>query len=125
MSTKKPTRKLPTRFAPETRFNVSPSSNADAATGPTQAVAKRALDAELETLKNRLLRNALHSASDLGLTPALRRAANEAASLAWLTSHPLLVLPELLQEKVGLAKTQAARQSDIRHRSRSLLSEAA
>lgn len=116
---KKPIKKLPTRFAPETRFDVEPTSDA------TSASARRALDAELETLKNKLLRNALHSATDLGLTPALRRAANEAASLAWLTSHPLLVLPELLQEKVGLAKTQAARQSDIRHRSRSILSEAA
>jgi len=43
----------------------------------------------------------------------LRRAANEAAALAWVTTFPLLVFPVLFEEKTALAVRQAARQARI------------
>jgi hypothetical protein len=51
----------------------------------------------------------------------LRRAANDAAALAWTTNVPLLVFPALFEEKAQLAFRQAARQECIRERSRELL----
>jgi MarR-like DNA-binding transcriptional regulator SgrR of sgrS sRNA len=71
-------------------------------------------------LKEKLIKEA-----DLTLAPVLRRAANEAAALAWLTPYPLLLLPELLEEKVAAIRRQAARQADILRRSRTLAEEAA
>ena len=79
----------------------------------------------LEELKERLLRENLLAASDAALLPRLRRAAAEAASLAWTTPYPLLVLPVLLGEKLAEASRQAQRQREIRERSRSLLGPAA
>jgi hypothetical protein len=44
-----------------------------------------------------------------------------AASLAWLTPYPLLILPVLLEEKAREARRQAQRQSDIQNRSETIL----
>ena len=55
----------------------------------------------------------------------LRRAATEAATLAWMTPFPLLVLPVLLEEKIQEAQMQAQRQVLIRRRSRALIDLAA
>ncbi len=57
------------------------------------------------------------------LTAPLRRAANEAAALAWLTPYALLVFPTLLEEKAQAARHQTLRQAGIRRRSRNLLAE--
>jgi len=104
-------RRLPTRFAPETRFDVRPAP----------PVPFRALhETELERLKNRLLRERLAAAKP-ELNIPLRRAANEAAAMAWVTNFPLLVFPTLFEEKVGTALFQAARQEYILERSRELL----
>ena len=46
----------------------------------------------------------------------MRRAANEAAALAWLTPFPLLVLPALLDEKAEAARRQAERQQTVTKR---------
>jgi hypothetical protein len=98
-----------TRFGPETRFEI----------GPIPPVPFRgALENELDTLKARLLREELSRAAEPALNPLLRRAANEAASLAWFTPFPLLVFPVLLQEKAEAARRQEARQRQIRRRSR-------
>jgi hypothetical protein len=51
----------------------------------------------------------------------LRRAASEAAALAWATQYPLLVFPALFEEKADMALLRAARQEQIRQRSRELL----
>ncbi len=80
---------------------------------------------ELDQLKNRLLRQQLAAAARAESIVTLRRAANEAASLAWLEPFPMLVFPELFAEKVRLAWTNRERQSDIRTRSAHLLLEAA
>ena len=98
-----------TRFGPETRFEI----------GPIPPVPFRgALENELDTLKARLLREELSRATEPALNPLLRRAANEAASLAWFTPFPLLVFPVLLEEKAEAARRQEARQRQIRRRSR-------
>ena len=104
--------KVPTRFGPETRFSVRPAPAA-----PFRATEEN----ELERLKNRLLREELENATESEWNARLRRAANEAAALAWATAVPLLVFPGLFEEKVRTAQGQAARQECIRERSRELL----
>jgi len=74
----------------------------------------------LEELKQRLLQETSRAGSDPAHLPGLRRAAEEAASLAWTTPFPLLVLPELFSEKAAQACIQSQRQRDIRIRSRRL-----
>ena len=97
-----------TRFGPETRFEI----------GPIAPVPFRgALENDLEALKARLLREELARAQEPALNPLLRRAANEAASLAWFTPFPLLMFPLLLEEKAEIARQQEARQRQIRRRS--------
>jgi hypothetical protein len=104
-------RRVPTRFAPETRFEVKP----DAA--PFRAV----LENKFETLKTQLLLERLESVWEPALNSQVRRAANEAAALAWVTPYPLLVFPVLFEEKAEAALLRAARQKEIRQRSRELL----
>src|SRR5580692_5447031 len=103
-----------TRFRPETRFEI----------GPIAPVPFRgALENDLDALKARLLREELARASEPALNPLLRRAANEAASLAWFTPFPLLVFPLLLEEKAEAARQQQARQKQIRRRSRGAVAD--
>jgi hypothetical protein len=80
---------------------------------------------DLDRLKNRLLRLALATTEDTAMIVALRRAANEAAALAWLEPHPLLVFPVLFIEKATSDHARIERQHSIRARSASLLQEAA
>ena len=105
-------RKVPAWFGPESRFNVRPAPVA-----PFRVTE----ETELERLKNRLLRNELANATELELNARLRRAANEAAALAWVTAVPLLVFPTLFEEKARAAHRQTERQVVIRERSRELL----
>ena len=105
-------RKVRTRFGPETRFELRPAPVA-----PFRATE----ETELERLKSSLLREQLSLAEDADLNARLRRAANEAAALAWGTAVPLLVFPALFEEKAETALLQAARQQSIRERSRVLL----
>ena len=77
---------------------------------------RRALEAQLEQLKERLLEPILNSVESAALAQELRRVANEAAALAWFTVCPILVLPTLLQEKVRSALEWWERQESIRHR---------
>jgi hypothetical protein len=104
--------RLLTRFDPETRFDVA----------PTPAVPFRgARESELEQLKNRLLRDALNAAADTEFYAPLRRAANEAAAIAWMTPFPLLFLPTLFDEKAALARRQFERAQNVRTRSHRIL----
>ena len=107
----KTNRKLPARVAPETRFEVRPAPAA-----PFRVTEVN----ELERLKGELLWEKLEGAVGADLNARLRRAANEAAALAWTTNIPLLVFPELFEEKAVLAMHQAAKQVSIRERSREL-----
>ena len=103
--------RVPARFGPETRFEVRPVPPA-----PFRAV----LETEFERLKSRLLAEQLAAAVP-ELNAPLRRAANEAAALAWVTFYPLLVFPALFEEKTAVALRQARRQARIYTASRELL----
>jgi hypothetical protein len=103
---------VPTRFGPETRFEVR----------PTPAAPFRGNhETELERLKNRLLREELYELPRPEFNGYVRRAANEAAALAWVTPYPLLVFPTLFEEKTETALLQAERQESVRRRSLDLL----
>ena len=105
-------KRVPTRFGPETRFEVTPAPSA-----PFRALQ----ETELERLKSRLLVERLVETFEPEFNRQLRRAANEAAALAWVTAVPLLVFPALFEEKARTALLQAERQESIRCRSRELL----
>ena len=55
------------------------------------------------------------------LNAPLRRAANDAAALAWATVFPLLVFPVLFEEKTEAALRRAERQARIFVNSRELI----
>lgn len=104
---------VPTEFGPNTRFtppvvNVPPTF-------------RNRLEAELEALKEKLLANELARNATLEINVRLRRAANEAVALVWLTPYPLLLLPALFEEKARAARRAAGRQALIRERTSDLL----
>ena len=107
----KTTTRIPAEFAPEARFEVRP-----AAAAPFRVIQ----ESEFERLKSRLLAEQLAGATP-EVTVPLRRAANEAAALAWVTFYPLLVFPVLFEEKTAAALRQAQRQARIYADSRELL----
>jgi hypothetical protein len=109
---KKNYKRVLTKFAPETRFEVRPEPAA-----PFRAVQ----ETQFEKLKSELLGERLANDSDPQLNSYLRRAANDAAALAWVTPYPLLVFPALFEEKAEAALVQAQRQERVRERSRELL----
>jgi len=100
----KMTNLLKAKFAPETRFEVRPQPPA-----PFRAIQ----ETEFERLKHRLLTGALLDIASPEGNVAIRRAANEAAALAWVTFYPLLTFPVLFEEKIRHALRQAERQADI------------
>jgi hypothetical protein len=99
-------------FEPASRLDLGPVS-----AGRLQA----SVIAALEELKQRLLLETARTKSDSAILSCLRRAAEEAASLAWTTPFPLLVLPELFAEKAAEACIQSQRQRDIWQRSLGLI----
>ena len=106
--------RLPTRFEPETRFDVA----------PVAAVPFRGTrETELEQFKKQLLCAALNQETAAELYAALRRAANEAAVAAWMPPFPLLFLPVLFGEKIATARRQYERAQSVRNRSRKILAE--
>jgi hypothetical protein len=105
-------RRVPTKFAPETGFEVRPAP-------PAPFRARQ--EAELERLKARLLSEQLALRLAPTLEAQLRRAAAEAAALAWVTRYPLLVFPALFEEMTDAASLRAERQEQVRERSRDLL----
>jgi hypothetical protein len=74
-----------------------------------------------ERLKADLLADRLKEVWEPELTSQMRRAANEAAALAWVTPYPLLMFPVLFEEKVEAALAISERQEQVRRRSRELL----
>jgi len=100
-------RRVPTRFAPETRFEVQPIPAA-----PFRA----AQETRFEGLKRRLLLISLNELPNVRANVRLRRAANEAEALAWVTPYPLLVYPMLFEEKARAALDYARRQKQIQQR---------
>ena len=100
------------QFAPETRFALQPVPAA-----PFRA----SLENEFERLKNRLLTEQIETAEQPQLNVPLRRAANEAAALAWVTLYPLLVFPALFEEKTTAAIRQVAQQARVYAASREII----
>jgi hypothetical protein len=105
-------RRVPTRFAPEIRFEVLPVPPA-----PFRAVQ----ETDLDRLKTRLLVERLKELASAEFNCRIRRAANEAAELAWVTCYPLLVFPALFEEKAETALAHAVRQEPAHPLSRELL----
>jgi len=105
-------RRVPTRFGPETRFELKPVPPA-----PFRAVQ----ETKFEQLKNELLDGRLNELLDTSFNSYLRTAANEAAALAWVTPYPLLVFPTLFEEKACSALQLAEKQEDVFERSREML----
>ncbi len=105
-------RRLETTFGPETRFELKPTPPA-----PFRAVQEN----RFERLKHRLLTEKLAEVWSPLLNSLVRRAANEAAALAWVTPYPLLTFPVLFEEKVEAALLYAERQEQVLRRSRELL----
>jgi hypothetical protein len=103
---------VPTRFGPETRFEVKPVPPA-----PFRATQ----ETELERLKNRLVVRTLNELDEPEFSALVRRAANEAAAIAWLTPYPLLTFPELFEEKTDAALVYAKRQESVLERSPELV----
>jgi hypothetical protein len=105
-------KRLRTRFAPETVFEVKPLP---------AATFRVAQEARFEALKHRLLLNSLDELPDARVNARLRRAANEAAALAWLTPYPVLVYPLLFEEKARTAALYARRQRQVKTRTAQFL----
>jgi hypothetical protein len=105
-------RRVPARFGPEAGFEVRLAP-------PAPFRARE--EAELERLKAQLLAERLEGRREPRLDSQLRRAANEAAALAWVTRYPLLVFPALFEETADAALLRAERQEQVRQRRRELL----
>jgi hypothetical protein len=105
-------RRVPARFGPETRFEVQPAPPA-----PFRVTQETGL----ERLKHELLLRMLNELGEPELNGLVRRAANEAAALAWVTPYPLFLYPGLFEEKTRAALHQAKRQEEVRRRSLELL----
>ena len=107
--------KVPTEFEENTRFTPP------IVTTTTPAAFRGALDIELDRLKEKLLATELARTTNLETNVLLRRAANDAVALVWLTPFPLLLLPALFAEKALAARLAAGRQALIRGRTSDLL----
>ena len=106
-------KRIQTWFEPDTRFEVQP-------------VTFRAfLESEFELLREKLLKEFLAIEPNHRLNSAVRRAANEAAAIAWATPFPQLLFPELFLEKAIAARRQVQRQESILRRSRTFVAVAA
>ena len=104
--------KLRATFAPETRFALRPVPPASF---------RATEENEFERLKKELLARQLARTGAAELNAPLRRAANEAAAIAWNTLFPLLVFPTLFEEKVAETVRHAQRQARIYAASRELI----
>jgi hypothetical protein len=102
---------VPTRFGRKTRFELRPRFE------PIRGDLTRSA---FEHLKTQLLKPALNAAHDLTLRRQLQLAANEAAAVAWTTPFPLLVLPELWQEKAAEVHRYTMRQEQVQEASQLL-----
>jgi hypothetical protein len=80
---------------------------------PLTAPMRGPVEARLEQLKEQLLRPTLEKVADSRVVKDICWAANEAAALAWLTVCPLLVFPDLLEEKVRAALQRWERQAHL------------
>jgi hypothetical protein len=86
-------------------------------TGAVQAASASQAPSHLDVLHDRLLAAALRRNATPSLVPGIRRAAQEAAAIAWLQPFPLLAFPGLFEEALHAARRRHHRQNLIRSRS--------
>lgn len=103
-------KKLAIEFEQESRFDVSIPA----------VPARGELEKALERIKHRLLLNLLRETPNTRMQDVLCQAATEAATIAWMTPHPLLVFPLLLEEKAAEVRNKFLRQEYIRDRTEGL-----
>jgi hypothetical protein len=89
--------------------------------GPAPAERRRAEQSALESLRTRLVTGAVERAEDSHAATALRWAGADAVAIAALCDLPLLVFPELFEEKCREALARARRQRAIWGRTRRVL----
>src|SRR6266849_3786887 len=89
--------------------------------GKRRVVASRSSALELEQFKRCLLHEHRSATVDSQVQPWLSRAADEAASIAWATPYPMLVLPVLLEERLKDARRRAELQQTIYERSQPIV----
>lgn len=87
--------------------------------------AKQGQAAAVERLKASLLRKRSALEANTAEREWLTRAATEAAALALTTKYPLLVLPELLNEKERAVRGYLKRQAEVREKTQEWMSLAA
>jgi len=90
---------------------------------PTRAIPWAAVETKLEGLKRRSVRQALNEVVSAEADAFIRRAANDAAALAWDTHFPLLFFPTLFEEKARAGLAQMRHQASVHCRSLELLTE--
>ena len=90
---------VPTRFGPETRFDLEPNIATPPSIEP---------DAELEELRRKLVRRFVTETTS-------------PTALAWAAGNPLLLLPTLAEEMAATARLRADKQDRIRIQSASIL----
>jgi hypothetical protein len=93
-------KRVTAEFGPETRFDITPLPPA-----PFRALQEN----QFERLKTALLGQRLEALWKPELITHVRRAANEAAALAWVTPYPLLVFPVLFDERAAAALQTVSR----------------
>jgi len=92
--------------------------------GPSPVERRRAEQSALETLRLRLVTVAVERADDPPTAAALRWAGADAVAIAALCDLPLLVFPELFEEKAREAVARTRRQQAIWGRTRRVLARA-
>jgi hypothetical protein len=88
---------------------------------PTDKSVRINANLELERLRTCLLFEHMIATREAEAQPWVKRAADEAVSIAWATTYPLLVFPVLLAEKLNDARQQNLMQQAIYARSRAIL----
>lgn len=90
--------------------------------GPPDGGAERnELESRFQSLHDQLLNEGLEAAPVARAEELVKRAATEAAGLAWTTPYPTLVFPVLFAEIESNLRVQARRQDRIVNQSRGLL----
>jgi hypothetical protein len=97
-------KRIKARFAPETRFELTPA---------TALQFRAVLETQFERLRNQLLNDLLNRTPDSDLNLLYRHASTEAVAVATASGFPLLVLPLLFEEKAEAARHYAERQARI------------
>ena len=102
-----PSRRVPIQFEADVRFDATPVP-------PPDRERMRQLFVQLQ---ERLVEHSLDQTRSSILRVSLKRAANEAAAMAWTTPYPLLFLPGLFEEKALTMRLRRDRQQQIEMRS--------